>query len=403
VAALAAATIAAGAMAGATGASPTPRPSAGQAARAENGFALRLLSQLGSNGNVVYSPFSIATALAMADAGAEGATATQIATALGAASPSAAVADAGAVNRAIATAAGHGRQAPALDIANALWAQRGLAIEPAFRSILASSFGAPPMETDFETAPQAALQTINAWVSAHTAKIIPSLLPPGSVSAGTRFVLANAIYLKALWQSPFDPRATRSLPFTTATGQRVSVPFMSSTEVQYPYGAGADYQAVDLPYRSASLGLLAVLPVGRTLAQFERTLTAGSLAQIVGGLTSRSVTLEFPKLHLHTQTGLNQVLEALGIRSAFTPAADFAGITRAAQLRIGLVEHAADLRIDEQGTVATGATAITLPTAAMPVSSRVAVTLDRPFLLFLYDERSGAILFAAQVDDPSRP
>ena len=117
---------------------------------------------------------------------------------------------------------------------------------------------------------------------------------------------------------------------------------------------------------------------------------------------ARGVNLLVPKLRLHTQIALNAPLEALGMTDAFGPSANFRGITTAARLQIALVEHAADLRIDEEGTVAAGATAIIAPTAiAQPPGRPVTVTLDRPFLLALRDDASGALLFIAAVANPT--
>jgi len=384
-------------------AAPAAQPSAAAAGAAENAFALALLPRLGGGGgNLVYSPYSVAVALAMADAGARGATAAQIATVLHASSPAAELAAVRVLRTAIAAAATPGASAPTLDVANALWTQTGLPIQSSFVVTLGSAFGAPPYRIDFEAAPQAALQTINGWVSSHTDRIIPSVLPPGSITSATRFVLANAIYLKARWATQFDPSKTRPMPFTTGAGRRVSVPFMSADDVLYPYAAGAGYQAVDLPYASSSLSLLALLPVGQSLAALEHTLGAGRLASIVAALRPQATDLLIPKLHVRTQTSLNAALHELGVTAAFGPGADFRGITTAAPLEISLVEHAADLRLDEQGTVAAAATVVVGPTAiALPRGRVVTVDLDRPFLLLLREDHSGAVLFVAQVSDPS--
>ena len=109
-----------------------------------------------------------------------------------------------------------------------------------------------------------------------------------------------------------------------------------------------------------------------------------------------------PKLQLRTQTSLDGPLEALGMTDAFSSSADFSGITKRVPLRISVVEHAADLKIDEQGTVAAAATGIVGPTAiARPPGPPVTVDLDRPYLLLLRDDAGGAILFVARVADPS--
>jgi serpin B len=387
----------------AAGAASSPQPNIASAAAAENSFALSLLPLIGGAGNAVYSPYSVDTALTMAGAGAKGPTATQIDRVLGAASAPAATADAGALQGAVRSAAPSGSSGvPKLELANALWIQRGVSLQRPFVDTLATTFGAPPQSTDFATAPEPARQAINAWVSQHTAGLIANLLPPGSVSPATVFVLANAIYLKANWATPFEPHMTHRAPFTTATGQVVEVPFMAADNVDYAYSSGPDYQAVDLPYRSSSLSLLAILPVGESIARFEAGLTAAKLAALVASLKPRAVNLLMPKIQLRTQISLNGPLEALGMTDAFSPSADFSAITHDVPLRISVVEHAADLKVDEQGTVAAAATGIVGPTAiARPPGPPVTVDLDRPYLLLLRDDTGGAILFVARVADPS--
>lgn len=395
--------VAIGGGATAAGAASSAQPSIASAAAAENGFALSLLPLIGGAGNAVYSPYSVDTALTMAGAGAKGPTAAQIDRVLGASSAPAATADAAALLSAIGSAAPNGPSGvPKLELANALWIQRGVPLQRPFVDTLAGTFGAPPQSTEFATAPEPARHAINAWVSQHTAGLIAHLLPPGSVSPATVFVLANAIYLKANWATPFDPRLTHRAPFTTTTGRAVEVPFMSADNVDYAYSSAASYQAVDLPYRSSSLSLLAILPVGESIARFEATLTAAKLAALVSSLHARAVNLLMPKLQLRTQTSLDGPLEALGMTDAFSSSADFSGITKRVPLRISVVEHAADLKIDEQGTVAAAATGIVGPTAiARPPGPPVTVDLDRPYLLLLRDDAGGAILFVARVADPS--
>jgi serpin B len=406
IAALAlAAALATAATAGAAGS--TARPAASAAADAENGFALALLTHLGGDGNVIYSPYSIATALAMVDAGAQGSTAAQIDRLLGAPTAAAAVSDARALRAAVDAAAGGesvppGAGAPTLEVANALWTQTGVPIEAPFVSALTDGFGAPPRATGFRSAPDSARLAIDGWVSQHTAGLIPSLLPPGSLSPATVFVLANAIYLKARWASPFNKALTHPAPFTTAAGQRVTAQFMTANNAGFAYAATPGYQAVDLPYRSSSLSLLAILPTAGTLTGLH--LDAAALDSLAGSLRLRRVDLLMPKIHLRTQTALNGPLEALGMTSAFGPSADLRGITRQVPLSISLVEHAADLKVDEQGTVAAAATGIVGPTAiALPPGRPVTVDVDHPYLLLLRDDRSGAVLFVARVADPDSP
>jgi serpin B len=387
----------------ASGAARSSTAQSSSAARAENAFALSLLHGLGAGGNLVYSPYSIDLALTMSGAGAAGQTASQIAHVLGAPSPGAAVADAALLRRELTQSVGSGTGAPTLDVANALWTQSGLSLQQPFVSTLTSDFGAPPQSTNFASSPAAALAAINSWVSSHTDSLIPAILGPGSITPQTAFVLANAIYLKAHWEMPFEADLTQPARFTTTDGRAPEVPFMNQRATRYSYASGRDYKAIELPYSSSSLSLLAILPKAGSFDRFQRSLNTARLDSIIASLSPASVNLAIPKLDLATQTSLNGTLEKLGMTDAFTGGANFSAITTQRRLYISLVEHAAVLKLDEQGTVAAGATVVVGPTAAVPVQTRaVNMVLNHPFLLFLRDDASGAILFVARVADPAQ-
>ena len=107
--------------AAASAAAPGSHDATSTATGAENAFALALLPLVGGSGNVVYSPYSVDTALTMAGAGAEGSTATQIDRVVGAKSTAAASANAAALQRTMAAAAASAQSgAPKLELANAM-------------------------------------------------------------------------------------------------------------------------------------------------------------------------------------------------------------------------------------------------------------------------------------------
>jgi serpin B len=380
-------------------------------AAATGAFGLDLIHAMGT-GNLVLSPDSIATALAMAGAGAAGQTAAQIASTLHLKSP-ASFAAIGALQGTIANeqtaAAKADPKAPTLDLANALFLQGGFPVNPTFVSGLQEHFGAGPQSVDFKGDLSGSLKTINEWVSDHTNGIIPQLFE--SLPELTRLVLADAVYLKASWLYPFKPSETSPAPFYGdhhkydnhhASTQSNSVQFMHETE-RLRYGSAHGYAAVDLPYRASTLSLLVVLPVGRSFGALQHQLSAKGLAGMVHGLSSRLVELSLPRFHLGTQTSLNQTLEALGMRVAFSEGADFSGITAAEQLKIALVEHAADFKVDEAGTEAAAATGVVVEPTSAKVSPRNAVVFNanHPFLFFLRDDRTGAVLFAGRLTSPA--
>ncbi len=365
-------------------------------AAATGAFGLDLLREQ-PPGNAVLSPDSVAAALAMTGTGAAGRTAAQIARTLHLAKP-AAFARMGNLQRSIA--AGQGRtKAPTLEITNGLFLQQGFAVEPTFASGLQQHFGATPETVDFFGNPSGSLATVNGWVSDHTNGLIPQLF--GSLPRDTQLVLANALYLKASWLHPFEPSATWSAPFHAPT-ERTHVQFMHETE-RLRYGSGRGYKAVDLPYRASTLSLMVVLPVGGSVGSLQRRLRVRGVAQMARRLSPRDVELSLPRFHLNTMASLNSALQALGMTAAFGGGAEFPGISTAEALKIDLVEHAADFTVDEDGTVAAAATGIVESFVSAPfhLVPPIRFNANRPFLFFLRDDRTGAVLFAGRLTEPA--
>jgi serpin B len=385
-----------------TAASPAD---AAAAAASINAFGLDLYRRLGaSGGNMVFSPASVAIALAMTRAGARGETAIEMDAVLHALGADALAADMNALDQALASRNGTFNDEAGkphdvtLNIANAPFAQKGMSFEPAFLATLAGSYGAGVRLLDYARDPEAARKLINAWVDARTEHRIPELLAPGTVTDMTRLALVNAIYLKAAWQTAFDPALTKAGPFTRADGSSVDVPMMHAN-LSLPYAQGTGWRAVELPYIGGSLAMTVIVP--DDMATFEQGLGPDSMAQIVSALQERPVDLSFPRFGLQTSADLATILAAMGMPQAFDPArADFSGMTTQEQLFISAVIHQANIDVDEKGTVAAAATAVLMRATAIPAEP-VTLKVDHPFIFLLRDVPTGAIVFMGRVLDPS--
>jgi serpin B len=387
------------------------------AAAADDQFGVDLYQRLGADQkNLVFSPASIAAALQMALVGARGRTAAQLAAALrlGGADPATGARD-GLLLLSAAIGAGQGTNPganpdPARDRAlilrapSSLWVQSGLPLEPGFTRPLQDVAAAVVREADFQGAPQQARSAINELISEQTAGKITNLLGRDAVTASTRLVLANAVYLKAPWAFPFTASATQDAPFhpeATSGAGPITVPMMHRT-ADLPYRRGDGYQAVLLPYQNSSLAMAIVLPdgpLGRLTAQLGGN---HGLSPLLAGAERQSVALALPKFRQRTSAGLIPVLRDLCVEDAFTDRADFTGITTAEQLLISAVVHQAYIDVDEQGTEAAAATAIAMrPMALRRGPEPIPLTVDRPFLFAIFDTATGLPLFLGQVTRPA--
>ena len=372
--------------------------------KGNSAFAFTLYQQLkkDNTGNLFYSPYSISTALGMTYAGAVGDTEKQMGSALHFTLPQGQLHP--AFNQLALDLASRGQNAQgtngksfALNIANALWGQQDFTIQPAFLKILAQNYGTGMNLLDFKNSPEPSRVTINNWVSDQTNNRIKDLLPQGSITPATRFVLTNAIYFDAAWQNPFAKESTSNGNFNLLNSSTVSVPMMNH-EGSYSYVKGSGYQAVELPYSGNEVAMDIIVPDAGQFNTFESGMTADSISGIIGSLKSSFMVLALPKFQFDSSFSLKQALSALGMPVAFTDKADFSGITGQPNLIISDVVHKAFVAVDEEGTEAAAATGVIMVGAAMPANS---LTVDRPFVFLIRDIQTGAILFIGRVLNPA--
>jgi serpin B len=362
-----------------------------QVVLADDGFAASLLPLAGS-GNVVLSPLSISTALQMVLQGARGETAAQMRSVLHLADNASAAAGAGQLAASLAKVA----TPTQLNIADTIWLQQGLKLQPDFTSTMSGDFAAGFKQVDFVHSAGQVTNSINKTISDQTRGKIANLFAPGILDASTRLVLANAIYLKAQWQTPFTASATAPAPFHPASGPAVSVPTMHETGA-FGFQQGAGYQAVTLPYSDGRLAMTIVIPTG-SLQGLESSLSASSLAAMVKPGPTTGIDLALPKFSFGSSLDLGQTLQTLGMKDAFGDA-DFSGITTQESLNISAVIHKAVIDVDETGTEAAAATGIAMAASAMLASKQISV--DKPFLFAITDTTTGAPLFLGNVENPA--
>jgi serpin B len=372
-------------------------------------FALALYAELAKKpGNLFFSPYSISTAVAMAYAGAKGKTESEIATALHFTLPQSQLHAAfNATDLALArrkdklvqsngdvAAQGDGFQLETVDQA---WGQKGYDFLDTYLDVLATNYSAGMYLIDFQ-APEAARKKINDWVAVQTDRRIAALLPEQSIDSNARLVLTNAIYFKASWLEKFDAAKTEPGAFMSEAGAR-SVDVMH-VKKKLMYSLIGGYQAVALPYISADVQLLVVLPPKGAFADTAAGFDAETFESLRSMLRETNVTLSLPKWSFESANALKAPLQALGMQDAFEPdVADLSGMDgMPGNLSIDEIYHQAFIAVDEEGTEAAAATAVIGTLDFMPLD--VTVTFDRPFMFLVYDQPTGEIMFLGHLADP---
>jgi len=344
-------------------------------------------------GNIVLSPYSVGTAMAMAMVGARGETEAEMAKALSLELPRD---DVDAANAAVLSSLDKAAtDSFQLHIANALMLARlGGVVSDAYVTLLRRGYLA-----DVFSGADAA--TVNAWVKKRTDGKIDSIV--SHLDPTTVMVLVDAIYFKAPWQKAFHAEETRAEPFQLDDGQ-VKVAMMQ-TEDLFHLATRPGYRAIELPYTGERVSMIVMLPDAGAREVVQR-LDGDEIGRLLVQLRSPAdrVRLSLPRFRSSFETSLKEPFWQMGIHRAFDlRAADFSGVTgrppSEVPLAISQIRHRAMIDVTEEGTEAAAATGIGMSTTALrppPETFRV----DRPFLFAIVDRETKAILFEGRIDDP---
>jgi len=372
--------------------------------KGNNEFALELYAKLRTQeGNLFFSPYSISTALAMAYAGARGETESQMAKALHFfTTPSTSggfASEFGAIVKDLNVRGAKGGYE--LNVANALWGQRGYGFLAEFLEPIKNNYGGELNEVDFINASETARQTINSWVEKQTRNKIKDLIQQGVLDSMTRLVLTNAIYFKGNWARQFEKDKTKESPFTLISGKEVNVPMMNQT-AEFNYMEADDFQGLELPYVNDELSMIILLPRKVDgLSGLEKILVMEKFSGWLSELGKREVIVSVPKFKMTSQFSLADVLRSMGMTDAFSVKANFSGMNGKRDLFISAVVHKAYVDVYEEGTEAAAATAVVMKTTSVMPGQIPVFRADHPFLFLIRDNKTGSILFIGRAMNPS--
>ncbi len=383
-------------------------------------FALALFAALAedpemTDKNLLVSPHSILSALAMVYAGADGLTREQMRKALRLGLDEPALHGAfSRLDQALAERSAIKREDEArgftLNVVNRLWGHHDYEFVPAYLDLVEAYYGAGIERVDFEADPNKVRGQINAWVEEQTRDRIRDLLPDGSLDEDTRLVLVNAIYFLASWHEAFEEAETRKAPFTRPDGSPTEVDMMHRTGRLQAH-VGEETVAVAIPYLGGDTVLLAMMPADpqADFLAWERSLDRAAFDAALVRMESEQVALDFPKFRTEGGFRLSDLLKAMGMEEAFDPPqANFERMTGVPpgiigrSLYIDEVFHKTFIDLDEAGTEAAAATAVVMMrlTAVQPEPEPISIRFDRPFVYAIYDQPTGTILFLGRLLDP---
>ncbi|XP_055863185.1 leukocyte elastase inhibitor-like [Biomphalaria glabrata] len=359
---------------------------------ASSDFSQRLYQKVAlDKPSIVYSPYSIHSALTMTSLGARGDTATEMKNTLSITSLGNSV---HAIYKELIQQINSVTDVE-LNTANAIFVKPNFQIVPKFTQDTSEFYSAQTANIDL-SADGGPEKPINDFVANKTKNIIQNILPPGTIDSNTVMLLVNTIFFNGTWRAPFEAHRTVSQDFKQLRGAVKQVQMMNADRyVNIKRDAVNKVDVAELPFKGGRFSMYIALPRAVDgITDLEQLLVQPEkVKQLFTGLSSVRVQLSIPKFKTETTLSLNTPLKDMGIRKAFiSNAANFSGIT-SAQVFISQVLHKAVIEVKETGTVAAAATVIGVSLTSVQLPPTQAFIADHPFVYFLRDNQTGQILF----------
>uniref|UniRef100_A0A8C6H424 Serine (or cysteine) peptidase inhibitor, clade B, member 6b n=1 Tax=Mus spicilegus TaxID=10103 RepID=A0A8C6H424_MUSSI len=367
-------------------------------------FALNLLKTLGedSSRNVLFSPISVSSALAMVFMGAKGTTASQMAQALSLDKCSGKGGrDVHQGFQSLLTETNKTGTQYVLRTANGLFGEETFDILASFKDSCRKFYEAEMEELDFKGATEQSRQHINAWVAKKTEDKITELLSSGSVNSNTPLVLVNAIYFRGNWEKQFNKEDTQEMPFhvTKDVVKPVQMMFQKST-FKMTYVEEISTNILLLPYVGNELNMIIMLPDEHIeLSMVEKEITYKKFIEWtrLDKMEEEEVEVFLPKFKLEENYDMKDVLCRLGMTDAFEEGmANFSGIASKEGLFLSKVIHKSFVEVNEEGTEAAAATAANIGFRCMVPY----FCANHPFLFFIQHSRTSGIVFCGRFSSP---
>ncbi|XP_075553917.1 ipis-1-like [Dermacentor variabilis] len=242
--------------------------------------------------------------------------------------------------------------------------------------------------------------TMDALARANSSFSVPreQVFPSGSVGPDTLLVLLSSLRLEGRWKRSFA--VSRGLfPAEDADGTRV-LTMRCTAPFRTVDCAELEATLVEVPYENPRNSMVILLPTGPGgLAVLEERLSAPLVLRCIDRLRDAGeVELSLPKFRIRHVTDLTQVLPLLGIREAFTGEARLDRLTSATGkgVHVSCVRHVATVHVSQTGArpAAERSRGSSLRPACA-VAKRVAV--DRPFMFLVLNRKPDLVLFLGSV------
>jgi serpin B len=275
---------------------------------------------------------------------------------------------------------------PVLELANGFWADDNISCHDRYIDTLGLCYRADFSQLDL--ALPESMDAVDAWVKEKTHGTIPTLNIEPNVEL--MMLLVNALYFKAGWDSPAYSTETQIMPFHNSMGEVENVPMMLFDD-HLDYAEVVGFKVIRLWF-----GIDRRFSMTFFVPQDDATFDSAIYTQAKQAFSSEwRVIMRLPRFTTDAEYRLNETLMEMGMEEAFL-GADFSGIADGS-LFVSVVKQLTHLAVDENGVVASAATAIEIAMGIHPEEIKY-ITIDHPFYFTIEDNDCDKLMFVGHIN-----
>lgn len=280
-----------------------------------------------------------------------------------------------------------------IDTANSIWTAKDFSLKDDFIKDCASYYDAGIYNVDFSS--KNTPVTINQWINDKTNGKIKDYLK--HIDPETVMYIFNSLHFKGKWQNEFSKKNTKPEDFYLKDGNKKKVDMMNDQRQMLSY-EDDDIVAGNLNYYGCSMQI--IIPKG-DINRYISNLDYEKLQEKLKKGEYVKTKIKLPKFEYEAEYSYKDVLQKLGINRAFDiDNADFSNISDQKPLFVNDISQKCVINVDEEGTEAAALTSVALCGSAMPPEKIIELYANRPFLYFIKNDRTGAVMFAGVVYEP---
>ena len=280
-----------------------------------------------------------------------------------------------------------------IELANAVWYNRTLmSPNQSFVKDMESIFYADVNPADFGT--EKATDLINAWCAAKTHGKISKVLQQTNVD--DIFYLINALYFNDEWEVKFDKSDTK--PGTFA-GKPIEA--MMHNRYSGAYFANDRYECAELPFKS-NTSMYVLLPKAdeATAAQsLARDLTYAQWKTDMESAGKRLINLQLPRFEINQGGNIDVALFDMGLPAGSVALDKMGTVQSDSKSKLHVIQKTSTT-VNEKGAEVAAVTIVGGDLMALPEEplEAVNVTVDRPFVFLIINNKTGSMLMAGRIN-----